>query len=269
MVEDNSKHAITSRNALIFYFFLLSLAFVPLLPLFTTIQNPLPALGPLLLFCVTFFAGYFFTFTVIFRYDISVLQPFFHFQSIGSVGLAFLVLGEMFPPVTYLWIILIIVGGMLVGLDERLQPRALFSPSFGLFLLGIFCFAISDIFAAQVLNHLDVYNLKFWSSPIVLAIAAFVVPPRSGRPTINQLRPLFISTFFAFVATLLLFQAFSYNVTVSQPLAMFGSAFTLIIAAALSRFKPNLLEHHPPRIYAVRGLGIVIMLTAAIMLARV
>lgn len=262
-----SNHAITDRNTLIFYFFLLSAPLVLLFPLFTPIQNPMPAWWLLSIFAMAFFIGYYCTLTVLFRYDISILQPFFHFQSIFSVGLAWLWLGETFPPLTYIWIGLIVGGGILVSLDEKMNPRGLLSKNFGLFLLGILSFAVSDIFAKQTLAHLDIYNLKFWSAPLLLAMATIVVSPRRhSLPSMAQLKPLGISVIFAFVATLLLFKAFASNITISQPLAMLGSLFTLLISIALSHFRPDLLEHHAAKIYALRTVGVAVMLAGAIIL---
>ena len=49
-----SKHAIPDRNTLVSYFHLLGLIFLPVLLLFSKLQNPLPALWPLTVFTLTF-----------------------------------------------------------------------------------------------------------------------------------------------------------------------------------------------------------------------
>lgn len=262
-----SKHAITDRNTLVSYFHITGLIFLPLLLLLTKLQNPMPALWPLAMFTLTFFLGNFIILTIVFRYDISVLHPFFHFQSIFSVGLAWLVLGEVFPRQTYVWIALIIVGGFLVSLDERTRPSALLSKHFLLFLLGILAFAVSDIYAKKTLAFLDFYNLKFWSGLALPAIALLVAPPQQTIRQ-RQAKPLFFTALSFFLGTLLLFSAFSYNVTISQPLAMFGSLFTLLISIVISRIKPDLLENHTIKVYTIRAIGIALMLGTTMILVR-
>lgn len=264
-----SKHAITERNSLIFYSYLAWLVFSPALLFLTKIQNPLNGIIPLFLFCVAFFLGNFFVVTVLFRYDISVLHPFFHFQTIFSVSFAFLFLKEIFPPSTYFWILLIIIGGFLVGLNEKFKPEAIISKNFLIFLAGIFFYAFSDIFAKKTMEFMNFYNLKFWSSLIFPLMGLSLIPGAGKNIKISkrQFLPVLILGFFGFIAHLFFFNAISYNITISQPLAMFGSLFTFLISVGLSRIKPEFLEYHTTKIYALRGIGILLMLSAAIMIS--
>jgi len=266
-----SKYAVRERNLLIFYSYLIGVSFLPIIALLTKIQNPLSGVVPLFLFSLAYFLGNYFVTTVLFRYDISVLHPFFHFQTIFSVSFAFIFLGEKFPLSTYFWILLIIVGGFLVGLDEKFRPKAIVSKNFLIFLIGIFFYAFSDIFAKKTMEFINFYNLKFWSSIILPIIGLSLISSMGENIKISksQIMLVLISGFFGFAAHLFLFNAFSYNITLSQPLAMFGSLFTLLISASLSRIKPKFLEHHTPKVYFLRGLGIILMLSAAMMISRI
>lgn len=264
-----SKYAIKNKYALLFYFYLTGLLLTPSVFALDKISNPLPAINFIFPFCLAFFAGNFFIYTVLFKYDISILQPFFHFQTIFSVLFAFLFLGEIFPPSTYLWILLIIIGGFLVGMNERLSLDAIFSKKFLIFLAGIFFYALSDIFAKKTMSTLNFYNLKFWGN-IILSIMALTFIPlakKEIRISTKQYLPIFVSGIFGFTAHLFFFNALSCNITISQPLAMFGSLFTFLISAVLSRIRPEFLEYHPLRIYTLRGIGILLMLSAAIMIS--
>ena len=264
-----ATHAVRDRNTLVYLSFLLQLVFVPFLLLLSPLQDPRPVAGLLVAFALTFYVGNFCILTALYRYDVSVFHPFFHFQTIFSVGLAYLLLGERFPAQTYLWIAGIIVGGLLVGMDERFRPHALFSRAFLVFLAGIFAYALSDIIAKKTLAVLDVWNLRLWSALLIFGIAAVHLRLRGVvQPVVRaQRRPVVVAVFFGFVASLFLFQAFSYNITVSQPLAMFGSLFTLLISFGLSRFRPGFLEHVSRRTYAVRAVGVLLMLSSAILLS--
>lgn len=264
-----SKYAITKRNYFLFYFALSQLLFLPIIFFITDIQNPVSGLVPLLLFSVMFFIGNYFIITVLFRYDISILQSFFHFQTVLSVLFAYLFLGEIFPLKSYFYIVLIIIGGFIVGIDEKLSFKAILSKNFLLFLCGIFFFAMSDIFAKETTKYMDAYNLKFWGTIIVFIISLSLTPFIEKEIKISTKKFLSITlvSFFTFIATLLLYRAFSYNITISQPIGMFGSAVTFLIAVVLSIIKPGFLEYHPKKIYAIRGIGLILMLYSAIMIS--
>lgn len=264
-----SRHAVTDRAAFVFLFSLASVLFLPLV-LLRGVQNPLPAFVPLLAFAAAFFLGQWFTTYALFSFDVSILQPFFHFQSILSVGLAFLILGERFPLQAYLWILGIVVGGILVGIDESWRPRALRSRAFAVLLLGLACFAVSDILANRTLQILDVLSFKFWGVLLVFIFSCGLLPRAwpNLRVSFHHSRPLLISSAFFFLATLFLFRAFADNVTLTQPIAMLGSLFTFLAAVLLARIRSGLLEAHAGRVYAVRALGVLLMLSSAIFLAR-
>lgn len=266
-----SKYAVKERNTLIFYSYLVGISFLPIIAVLTKIQNPLSGIVPLFFFCLAFFLGNYFVTTVLFRYDISVLHPFFHFQTIFSVSFAFIFLGEKFSSVTYFWILLIIIGGFLVGLDEKFRPRAIVSKNFLIFLIGVFFYAFSDIFAKKTMKFMNFYNLKFWSNIIlpIMGLSLISGAEKHIKISRSQIMPVLISNFFGFIAHLFLFNAFSFNITLTQPLAMFGSLFTFLISVGLSRIKPEFLEHHTAKVYLLRGLGIILMLSAAIMVSRI
>lgn len=263
------KHAIKSQNDVIFYGNLSMLIFLPLLLFLTPLQNPLPGFWPLLLFSITFFIGVYFDVMALFRYDVSVLHPLFHFQTIFSVLFAFLFLGESYPFQSYFWIGFIIIGGFLVGVDEKFRLKAILSKNFLYFLVAIFFFALSDIFVKKTTVYMNVYNLKFWSILLLFIFSLPLIPILKQKRVFANVAILTIPNFFAFVGTVALFTAFSYNVTLAQPIGMFGSLFTLIISALLSTIKPEFLEHHPARVYVTRAIGVVLMLFAAIMISKV
>ncbi len=265
-----SKHMIKSTLAFVVLSHFLNLPYLPVLAGISKIRFPFAGLMPLFLFSATFFIGGLFIVAVLYRYDISILHPFFHFQTIFSVGLAYLVLGERYPLSIYFWIILIIIGGVLVGTNDNLKPNILFSKNFLLFITGIFFLACSDIFVKQTLAYMDVYNLKFWSSIILIILAAFLLPFVKENLFIgrDKFTALFIAGFFGFLGTIFLFSAFSYNITITQPLAMFGSLLTLLISIAVSQVKPEFLEHYSAKVYMIRLIGVVLMLISAIMVSR-
>lgn len=264
----SSKYAIKNPHALLFYLYPAGLLFLPIIPALSKLQNPLPAFPPLLLFSSAFFIASVFLYIALFSLDASVFQPFFHFQTIFTATFAYLFLGETFKSSTYAWIAVIIVGGILVGVDEKLKLKALLQKPFFLLMTSFVFFALSDILAKKTLIFLDFWNLRFWSSALLAVMGLSLLPLGRGHLKVSprQLLPVFGIAFFGFLASLLLFKAYTFNVTLSQAFGMFGSLFTLIIAVILSRFRPGFLEYHPPKIYLLRAFGVSLMLFASIMI---
>lgn len=261
----NTKYAFANPFRLVLVLSLTSLLFLPLFPLASPLQEPRAAALPLLFFSLTYFLATVLDYLAIYQLDASIFQPFFHFQTIFTTTLAYLFLGETFRNTVYLWIFLIIVGGLLVGYDERLQHRALLKKPVLILLISLIFYALSDIFAKKTMVFLNFWNLRFWSLLTLAALSLSLLPFARGKQKIGapQLGPVVLLSLFGLTASLFLFRAYTYNVTISQALGMFGSLFTVVIAATLSRFKPEFLEHHPPKVYLFRGVGVLLMLLGA------
>lgn len=264
----NTKYLFKDPPTLIVYLSLVSLVFLPFFPLLVTIKDPRPAFSLLALFSLTFFLASILMYFALFQLDASVFQPLFHLQTLFTTTLAFFLLGETFKPATYLWIGIIIAGGLLVGYDEHLKFRGLWKKPVFLLLTALMFFALSDIFAKKTMVFLNFWNFRFWSLLVLALLSLLLLPLIKDRQKIGaqQLGPTVLLSFFGLTASIFLFRAYTDNVTISQALGMFGSLFTVVIAAFLSRFKPDFLENHPPKVYLLRGGGVLLMLLGAMLI---
>ncbi len=263
-----SKYAITNRWSLLFWYYVTFIPFLLLVPILAPIALPTTASQWLTIaaYSLFFLLGNICFFTAIFSLDASVFSPFFQLQAAFLAVLAYLFLGERFPLANYLWITLALLGAVLITTDERMSPRSFFQRAIFL-IIGMQLFhAITNMFAGFILRFTDFWNLMWWTglvSTVFIVVFMMVVNGLKVKATWKQIQPIVWSNAVSFVGGLSLFRAFQENVTLSGVLSLMTGPITLFIAIVLSRFKPKLLEHHSPTVYAVRAMGVLLLLFGA------
>lgn len=267
-----SKYAITERWSLLFWYYFTFIPFALLIPLTVSIVVPATIGLWLLIFgySVCFLLGNICFFTAVFKTDASVFSPFFQLQAAFLALLAFIFLDERFPVSNYLWMGVILVGAVLVAIDERMSLKSFFSKAILLILAMQFFHAGSNLFAGLVLRFTDFWNLTWWSTVVSTILVVLFISAVNGlrvRVSIKQLRPMFMVNALSFVAALSLFRAFQENVTISGVLSLLTGPITFLIVVALSRRKPEFLEHHSAKVYAIRSVGVVLTLVGAILVS--
>lgn len=262
-----SKHAIKERWPLLFYYYVTFFPFVLLIPLITRVQIPSGSWLTLFFYSLWFFLGNICFFTAIFQTDASVFAPFFQLQAAFIAALAFFFLGERFSLVNYFWIGLILIGAILVSLDERMSLKAFFRKAILLVILMQFFHALSNLYAGFALKAMDFWNLTFWSTVTSAFFVLLLVPPLAKFKlgvSFNQLKPLLVVNFFSFIGVASLFAAFQTNLTISSAISLLTAPIVLLISVFLSKFRPEFLEHHTAKVYLLRGLGVALILFAAL-----
>lgn len=262
-----SKHVIKKRWPLLFYYYLTFPPFALLIPLLAKIQIPAESWLTLFFYSLFFFLGNVCFFTAISKTDASVFAPFFQLQAAFIAILALLFLGERFPIANYLWIGLILVGAVLVSLDERMSIKTFFRKAILLIILMQFFHALSNLWAGFALKTMDFWNLVFWSTFVSSLLIFILVPPLAKfklRVSFNQLKPLFVVNFFSFIGATSLFAAFQTNLTISSAISLLTAPIVLFISILLSRFRPEFLEHHTAKVYLIRTIGVILILFGAL-----
>jgi len=262
-----SKHTIKERWPLLFYYYITFFPFIFLIPLFAKIQIPTGSWPTLFLYSVFFFLGNICFFTAIFKTDASVFAPFFQLQAAFIAILAFIFLKERFPLTNYLWISLILIGAILVSLDERMTLKSFFQRTILLIIAMQFFHAVSNLYAGFALKKMDFWNLTLWSSIISTVLILVIVPFLAKfklRTSFNQLKPLFVVNFFSFIGATSLFAAFQTNLTISSAISLLTAPIVLLISMILSKFKPEFMEHHSGKVYLIRIIAVAIILLGAL-----
>ena len=261
-----SKHAIDNKNSLMAYFLLFSFIFgLFLFPFISPTLPPIKALLPLSITFITFIIGYYFFFAGIFQTDASSFAPLFQIQGGLIALLAFLFLGERFPLINYLWIVLLIIGAVLVVIDESMSLKSFIKPGILLILLMQLLHAISNLFVGFTLKHILPMEILFWQYMAVGFLSIpfiFLVKPKLKYPP-KSLLPMFIASSSSATGAIFLFTAFKTNLTIPGTIAMLDAPIIFIVSILASKFFPQLLEHHPAKVYLVRSLGLIIILFSA------
>jgi len=261
-----SKHSIENKDSLMAYFMLSTSSFA--LFLFPFVPKELPSLEviKLLLPAVSLFLlGYYFFFTGIFETDASSYAPLFQLQSAFVAILAFFLGIEHFAPSDYLWMAIMAAGAMIVSYHEKMSVRSFMSRGIFFIVLMQVCHSISNIFISWTLEQITPIQLLFWEHIIISFI--FVIFWLIKRPRMNytrgQVAPMFVSSYVVGIGVISLFQAFTENLTISSVIGLLSSPIVFLISMVASRFAPQLLEHHPAKVYALRGVGLIVILIGA------
>ena len=130
-------------------------------------------------------------------------------------------------------------------------------------------FSVSNLGAGIAVRNTTYWNVVFWTGVLnYVFIALFIAlkrPPLSFP--FKKLSPLLMSGVFQFTGSISALFAFQQNLTISSVLVMLASPIVFIVTVFSSRFFPQLLEHHTPKVYAIRGAGLLIILIAAVSLS--
>lgn len=267
-----SKHVITKRWPLLFWYYLTFIPFVLIIPFLAPIT--IPTTGHQWVFIaaysLAFLVGNICFFSAIFQLDVSVISPFFQLQAAFLAVLAYLFLGERFPLDNYFWIAVLLIGALIVSIDEKLSIGTFFNKPILLIIAMQLFHAGANLAAGFILKFTDYWNLMWWTSlvSIMLVLVFISITARLRvKVTWSQLKPMFAINAVSFIAALSLFRAFQENVTLSGAISLLTGPMTFLIAITLSKIRPGLLEHHTEKAYLIRGLGTGLTLLGAVMLS--
>jgi drug/metabolite transporter (DMT)-like permease len=268
-----SKHKISNHWVLLFYYYLTFVPFLLCIPfIFKVTIPPANTWIYLFLYGLAFFIGNIFSLMAIYKLDVSTMAPFMQLQSAFIAILAFFFLGERFSLPHYVFILIMIIGTVLVSLDERMHIKSYFTIGIFLIVLQQIFHASSNLFAGFALKSINSFTFIFWGDMIAASFIIFLIPVtglKKLKVTVSQLKPLLLASFFSTIAALSLFTAFLTNLTISSAISLLTAPFVLLLTITASIFKPNLLEHHTKKVYAIRALGVGLILIGAISLSLV
>lgn len=262
-----SKHAITDANSLFVYFLIASFVFGVFLLPFVPLQIPGLQFFLLLLGAgSTFTVGSYCFYKGILTTDVSTIAPLFTLQAGIIAVLAFIFLGERFPVQNYAWMLLLLVGAVLVTVTENMKLSSFLHKGV-LFLLTMQLFhATSNIFIGFLLKLATPITIIFWEDMYLGLLALLYMLWKGPRIDygFKQVAPFFVAGFTSSFGIIAIFAAFAQNLTISSLLGLLNAPIVFVFTLFASKFWPQLLEHHSAKVYAVRALGLFIILTAVV-----
>ncbi|HNT29663.1 MAG TPA: hypothetical protein PKL83_01805 [bacterium] len=261
-----SRYLVTEYASYVLFTFLAMAPFVPLYALTGRLEPVGTAWFPVIMQSITYFTGALFLYYAIFNLDISIVSSLTPLKLIFSPLLAFIFLGESYPFSVYGLMAVLSIGALFVAYDEKTSYRAFFQPGVLAVLVAECIFAFSDIYTALAVRSVGVATALIWQGIIATGCACcfglFCKPRQQLTPA--RMNTLLLMGFLGFLLTIGFGSAFVQNVTITNSIAMLGGPAVLLTGSILSRLRPELLEHHPGRVYRIRFLGSGIMYTAAI-----
>lgn len=209
-------------------------------------------------------AGTLYTFAI-YKLDVSVIGPMFSFRTVMAVLMGALFLGEVLTSYQYFLIGIIFVFGILVSFDEKLSSKSffnkwivvLFASMFGLVLLAMF------IKKGVAING-------YWDTTVWVAFLAqvWILPTIKffkkdfSQTTSKQYGYMAIISVIGVIGTMASNLAYSKNVSLAA--VIISLPISMVLAFLLSRFKPELLEKHTLKVYAIRFIAATVMIIAAL-----
>lgn len=265
-----SKHKISNNWVLLFYYYLTIIPFLFLLPLIFNVTIPTSGWSYIFLYAVAFFIGNIFFTIAIYKLDVSTFAPFFQLQTAFIAILAFIFLKERFPLENYLPIAIMVLGSILVSMDEGISFKSYLKLATLLIIFQQLFHGFSNLFAGFALKSMNSFTFIFWGDLIASLLVLSIIPfvgIKKLKVSFSQVKPLFLGSLFSTIAATSLFTAFQTNVTISSALALLTSPIVLLLTILTSTFRPDLLEHHTRKVYIIRAIGVVAILLSALKLS--
>lgn len=203
----------------------------------------------------------------IYKLDVTVISPLFALRTAFTAIIGILFLKENFNFVQYLMIVIIFISGLLIRVDENFS----FKKSMHDLWLGIACMFFLSISSATIkiasVNG-SYWNNVFWinfftSVFLLLSVPKFIFDLKS-TPIKKYIGALGYSLAGG-VGRLLMFFGLASNVTVTT--AVTSLPMSMIMTIPLAYVFPQLLEKHTIRIYIIRLLLAIVMITCSIKLS--
>lgn len=200
--------------------------------------------------------------------DVSVMSPLFNVRVAITVILGALFLGESLSMRSVFLICLIIIAGFFATMDEKFSIKAFLSKNIGLGIFFMFILSIQSILINRAIDQTSYWTAMLWMSILAPIFSFLLLFPKfkndllSTKP--NQYIGVLILSIIGGVGDLSAYKAFEGNVGLSS--VIISLPVSMVLAFALSLWKPNLIEKHPIKVYIVRFIAAGVMIWSALQL---
>ena len=262
-----AKHQI--KNPWLFNFVWGLIITVLTIPFALATHPPVPThWGPLwLMGFFSMVAGVLYIFSL-YAVDISVLGPMYNLRIIISTILGFLLFHEQLAGYQIGFMILILIGGVLITIDERFSMKSFFNRSIALALITV---AMSAIYGATIkyaMQFEGYWTVTMWGNILaqVLLIPTIWFFWRDIRHVRwHEWSGVVGIGVFSTIASAAQNAAYAVNIGITT--AILSAPLSLVLALVFSVFAPKLLEKHTMKVYAIRLGAAAIMIIAALRLS--
>lgn len=201
--------------------------------------------------------------------DVSTLTPLFNLRGIFAVLIGSLFLNESFSQNQLIYVAIILVAGVFVSLDEKLNLRSFFNRSIGVAILAMLFLTIYNSFIKVSLATNSLWTNNIW---IAILNALFLIPTiplfrkELHKLNLSHILPIGVMGIFSTVTEFSANVAYGVNVGITS--LIMNTPISMILAFLLSIFAPKLLEKHSLKIYAIRFAATAVMIYSTMQLTR-
>ncbi|QQS18849.1 EamA family transporter [Candidatus Saccharibacteria bacterium] len=223
---------------------------------------------PIILTALSSFGFYVFYTLSIYKLDVTTISPLFSIRTVTAVILGLVLLGESISALGIALMIAIVAASPLTSFDEKLKFRAFIRRHTLLAVAAMISLAFMGYYTNRSVAANGYSTTILWQDLLTFVLLL---------PTIRLVRfeheTFSRKSVFVFVALGLC--SFLYTATTTYAYAhalslssiIVSLPFSMILAWLLSFRFPELLEKHPPRVYAIRFTGAAVMVSSAIWLS--
>lgn len=202
------------------------------------------------------------------KIDVSIVSPLFNLRTGFTVILGAIFLREILTLNQYLLILVMVLLGFFINYEEKFSKKSIFNLNLSILLFDIFIFAIYSIFLKKTFAINDQWSGYFWIVFLgtILQLVTFPLFKKDFKQlTFKNTSAVFICSFISSAASLAQNRAVAVNASIST--AIISVPVSLVLVFLFAFFKPDLLEKHTFKVYAVRFIAAAVIIIAAVKLS--
>lgn len=201
--------------------------------------------------------------------DISILAPLYNFRVVINIILGSLLFHEHLGGLQIGFMVLILICGLFVTADERLNIRSFFKKSIALGLITVTFSAVYGATVKYAMQFDPYWTVNMWGNILAQVLLLptiwfFWKDIRNIRK--DQWSGVIGHGGLTTIGSAAQNAAYAANISIST--AILSVPSSMVIALLFSIFAPKLLEKHTMKIYAIRFTAAAVMIIAALQLSR-
>ncbi len=217
--------------------------------------------------------GFFIYFFLVKNYNLSSVGPLAQTKLLFAIPLAFIFLSEFYGLKEFGLMALIFAGAVLTTYSKQLSLKKLLLNN-RLLLLAIFMslsWALADVPVKVIVAEIAASSFMAWryilTLPVIAIFAIFLFNGTAKKDFVQKFRRTipfaFTASLIGFTGMMLLFSAYEFSYTIPSALVLSQAAFVFALAFIISRIKSTLIaENEPLKVYAVRFLGVLLIISS-------
>lgn len=232
---------------------------------------PISIIGVSILTGVVYTLSWFFYYETLRHEDVSRCIPIFKLEAIFTLLFATIFLGEIFLPIRYAGIFLLVIGAILISIKKISGTKFKITSVLGIALITTLAFAIKDILFKYASLQANFMPIFFWMSVGGLSVSTVLLiyhHPKILKKDKTGIEHITLSACLTAVGIYLYFTAISMApVALVSALVTIQVLFVFVIAIFLSKFNPSIIsEQLKVSVIFLKTISIIIIILGTILI---